>query len=131
VKEVVIEVLREKGLLRMDTTVAPNVEAKILQIIKMHGGKLTPKEIAAQLGFKSKKPVIDRLKFLAKNGLIIYHWSWPAQARNQRWNPGKNQRPTLTRKGSLIVSNIDKIDGQWLEVLEKESFYGVRRKYGF
>jgi hypothetical protein len=107
----------------------PDVEAKILYAIRQSEGKLTPKDIAERLGFKSKKPVIERLKRLAKNELVVYQWTWPS--KNPRWNLGRNQRLTLTREGRLTANNADKLDANWLILLEKEGFYELRKKYGF
>jgi len=134
IMEVVLEVIHKLERLGFIVGPAsggqgPDVEAKILSQIKLGDGRFTPKEISARLGFKSKKPVIERLKRLAKDELVVYQWCWPA--KNARWNLGKNQRPTLTREGRLVANNSDKLDGKWLEVLEKEGFYELRKKYGF
>jgi DNA-binding MarR family transcriptional regulator len=107
----------------------PGIEAKILYVIRQNEGKLTSKDLAERLGFKSKKPVIERLKRLAKNELVVYKWA--RSSNNPRGNLGRNQRLTLTKEGRLIANNVDKLDGNWLNLLERTGFYEVRKKYGF
>ncbi|MBS7644096.1 MAG: hypothetical protein QXQ02_05245 [Halobacteria archaeon] len=133
VMEIVFEAIRRLenlGFIINPTPIpGPNIEAKILYVIKLGGGRFTPKDIAIRLGFKSKKPVIDRLKRLARNELVVYQWRWPP--RNPRWNLGRSQRPTLTREGNLVANNIENLDGKWLNILEQGNFYTLRKTYGF
>jgi hypothetical protein len=133
VMEIVFEVIRRLenlGFIVGPTSIlGPNIEAKILRVIKLGEGRFTPKDIAVKLGFKSKKPVIDRLKRLAKNELVVYQWRWPP--RNPRWNLGRSQRPTLTREGNLVANHIKNLDGKWLDILEQGNFYALRKTYGF
>jgi len=133
VTEIVFETIRKLeslGFIIAPISIqGPDIEAKILNAIRQGEGKLTPKDVAERLGFKSKKPVIDRLKRLAKNELVVYQWRWPS--KNPRWNLGRNQRLTLTREGRLTANNADKLDGNWLNLLEREGFYELRKKYGF
>lgn len=133
VMEIVFEAIRRLENLGFivgpASILGPNIEARILCVIKQGGGRFTPKDIAVKLGFKSKKPVIDRLKRLAKNELVVYQWRWPP--RNPRWNLGRSQRPTLTREGNLVANNVENLDGRWLDVLEQGNFYDLRKTYGF
>ncbi|MBS7643366.1 winged helix-turn-helix transcriptional regulator [Candidatus Bathyarchaeota archaeon] len=133
VSEIVFETIRKLESLGFIITPisipGPDIDAKILYVIWQNEGKLTSKDLAERLGFKSKRPVIERLKRLAKNELIVYKWACSLQ--NPRWNLGRNQRLTLTKEGRLIANNTDKLGGNWLNLLEKIGFNELRKKYGF